>query len=77
MGEGVMRGKNTREKGTLFFWVGRIIFQIRRLYWGFILGGRSLWKDCYKGAPVAGSFGLGGQESLWNLGAREPERLCS
>jgi hypothetical protein len=33
--------------------------------------------DCYRGASVAGSFGLGGQESLRNPGAREPDRLCS
>jgi hypothetical protein len=26
---------------------------------------------------VAGSFGLGGQESSRNPGAREPDRLCS
>jgi hypothetical protein len=31
--------------------------------------------DCYRGASVAGSFGLGGQESLRNPGAREPDRL--
>jgi hypothetical protein len=30
-----------------------------------------------QGAPVAGSSGLGGQEFLWNPGARESERLCS
>jgi hypothetical protein len=29
------------------------------------------------GASVTGSFGLGGQESLQNLEARELERLCS
>jgi hypothetical protein len=28
--------------------------------------------DCYRGASVAGSFGLGGQESSRNPGAREP-----
>jgi hypothetical protein len=33
--------------------------------------------DYYRGAPVAGSFGLGGQESSQNPGAREPDRLCS
>jgi hypothetical protein len=27
--------------------------------------------DCYRGASVAGSFGLGGQESSRNPGARE------
>ena len=26
---------------------------------------------------VPGIFGLGGQESSWNPGAREPDRLCS
>jgi hypothetical protein len=30
-----------------------------------------------QGAPVARSFGLGGQEYLQNPRAREPERLCS
>jgi hypothetical protein len=41
-----------------------------------VLGLRNLL-DCYRGASVAGSFGLGGQESLRNPGAREPDRLCS
>jgi hypothetical protein len=35
-----------------------------------------VWVECYRGAPVAGSFGLKGQESSHNPGAREPDRLC-
>jgi hypothetical protein len=31
--------------------------------------------NCCRGHQVAGSFGLGGQESSWNPGAREPDRL--
>jgi hypothetical protein len=42
-GKGDMRGKNTREKGIIFFG-GSIIFQIGRLYYYFFLfGWRSLW----------------------------------
>jgi hypothetical protein len=31
--------------------------------------------NCCRGHQVAGSFGLGGQESSRNPGAREPDRL--
>ena len=31
--------------------------------------------NCGRGHQVAGSFGLRGQESSWNPGAREPNRL--
>jgi hypothetical protein len=41
-----------------------------------VLGWRNLL-DCYMGASVVGSFGLGGQDSSRNPGAREPDRLCS
>jgi hypothetical protein len=33
--------------------------------------------DCYRGSLIAGSFGLRGQESSRNPGARESDRLCS
>jgi hypothetical protein len=84
-----MRGENTREKGGF---CGEHYLEIRRLYWGILegiivfrrledcitgFGWRSLWKDCYKGAPVVGSLGLEGQEFLRNPGARELERLYS
>jgi hypothetical protein len=36
-----------------------------------------VWVDCCRGALVAGSFGLGGQESSWSPVARESDRLCS
>jgi hypothetical protein len=87
-GRGDMRGKK-HSRGELFGILGgrENYFDIRRLYWS-IFRGRD-WKtvflvfglrnlvDCYRGASVAGSFGLGGQESLRNPGAREPDRLCS
>jgi hypothetical protein len=68
-------GKGGQEKGKawgeglLTFW-GRASFFRGEDY---IVG----WVDCYRGASVAKSFGLGGQESLRNLGARESDRLCS
>jgi hypothetical protein len=34
-----------------------------------------LLEDCHRGAPVAGNFGLEGQETVRNPGAREPDRL--
>jgi hypothetical protein len=37
--------------------------------------GFGVWVNCCRGHQVAGSFGLGGQESSWNPGAREPDRL--
>jgi hypothetical protein len=36
-----------------------------------------VWVNCCRGHQVAGIFGLGGQESSRNPGAREPDRLCS
>jgi hypothetical protein len=80
-----MRGKNTWGEG-LFGGVS-IIFILQDCI-GAFFGGRL--EDCItgfwleklvvgllQGGTVAGSFGLGGQESLRNLGARELERLCS
>jgi hypothetical protein len=76
-----MRGAKTFERGTFGFWGRENYLDIRRLYWS-IFQGRD-WKtvflvfglrnlvDCYRGASVAGSFGLRGQESLRNPGARE------
>jgi hypothetical protein len=61
--------------GEGHFWIlgeGSII-----LILGTVFFWSGVWVDCHRGASVAGSFGLGGQESLWNPGAREPERLCS
>jgi hypothetical protein len=80
-------GKNIRE-GHFFFGGERALFFILETVLGIFIFGRL--EDCItgfwleklvvglrQGAPVAGSFGLGGQESLRNPGAREPERLCS
>ena len=35
------------------------------------------WVNCYRGHQVARSFGLEGQESSRNPGAREPNKICS
>ena len=83
-----MRGKIHSKRGTFDFWgAGRnlgleeIVLEhfsrggIGKLHF-LVLGWRNLF-DCYRGASVAGIFGLGGQESLQNPGAREPDRLCS
>jgi hypothetical protein len=74
----------------LDFWGESIILREERtvlLVWGwsslledgsgFCLRNLLEFGGLRQGAPVAGSFGLGGQESLRNPGAREPERLCS
>jgi hypothetical protein len=84
---GGYEGAKTFERGTFDFWgAGRnlgleeIVLEhfsgegLENCNSGF--GLRNLL-DCYRGASVAGSFGLGGQESLRNPGAREPDRLCS
>ena len=49
--------------------IGRGIFV---LFWEFGFGD---WVNCCRGHQVARSFGLGGQESSRNPGAREPEGL--
>jgi hypothetical protein len=77
---GYMIGQRLRE-GIMKIWGGNIIFGRRGLYflfldifwfWEFGFGG---WLYCCRGHQVAGSFGLEGQESLRNPGAREPNRL--
>jgi hypothetical protein len=67
-----MRGQRHSREGTFDFGGRKHYFDIRDcifLVWSLV--------DCYRGASVAGSFGLGGQESLRNPRAREPDRLCS
>ena len=62
---GIGRGKGAFGEQGLYFAVCDIV-----LVWEFgwtVIGVHQ----------VAGSFGLGGQESSQNLGAREPDRLCS
>jgi hypothetical protein len=82
MGRGY-EGAKTFERGTFGgqgeFWreggrVGAFFEGLENCI--FLVLGRNL-VDCYRGASVAGSFGLGGQESSRNPGAREPDRLCS
>ena len=53
-----MRGQNHSRGGTFDFGGRKHYFDIRDcifLVWSLV--------DCHKGASVAGSFGLGGQES--------------
>jgi hypothetical protein len=83
-----MRGKKHSRGGTFGLWGEGALFFILETVLGIFILGRL--EDCItgfwmeklvlglrQGAPVAGSFGLRGQESLRNPGAREPERLCS
>jgi hypothetical protein len=85
-----MRGKKHSRGGIFGFWGGREqYFSYWRLYWAFLLlreigrlyywflAGEAWGRIVIEGAPVAGSFGLGGQESLQNPEAREPKRPCS
>jgi hypothetical protein len=44
------------------------------IFWG-IFSGLEFGVNCGRGHQVAGSFGLGGQESSQNPGARELDRL--
>jgi hypothetical protein len=76
MGED-MRGQRHSGEGLLKFWE-------RKHYWEkglyFLLGyfsGLEFGWTVTGVHQVAGSFGLGGQESSRNPGAREPDRLCS
>ena len=84
------RRKKTFKRGTFGFWGVSIILREERIEllvwgWGSLLEDGSgfclrNWLEfggLRQGAPVAGSFGLGSQESLQNPGVREPERLCS
>jgi hypothetical protein len=47
----------------------RGLYFLRDIFWF------GVWVNCCRGHQVAGSFGLGGQESSQNPGAREPDRL--
>jgi hypothetical protein len=68
-----MRGQRHSGEGTFgILGKGSIILRLGTVFFWF-----GVWVDCYRGASVAGSFGLGGQESSRNPGAREPDRLCS
>jgi hypothetical protein len=62
-GEGLFFGGGDFGGGSIIWRLEDCIFLVLNLV------------DCYRGASVAGSFGLGGQESLRNPGAREPDRL--
>ena len=86
-GRGEYEWAKTFERGTFDFGDRENFWEIRRLYWSIFQGrdwenyisgfGLRNLLDCYRGASVAVIFGLGGQESLRNPGAREPDRLCS
>jgi hypothetical protein len=82
-GERRIREGETLGKGTTF--LGSIIFIWEDCITG--LAGGACWRivllvlleelvgGLSQGAPVAGNFGLGGQETIRNPGAREPDRL--
>jgi hypothetical protein len=73
-----MRGQRHSGRGTFGNFGERKHFsEIRDCIFWFVFFWFGVWVDCYRGASVAGSFGLGGQESSRNPGAREPDRLCS
>jgi hypothetical protein len=82
-GRGVMRGKNTREKGT-FFWREHY-FHIRRLYWGIlifflgdwktvllVLAGEACGRTVTRGHLLLGVLGLGARNpyGILELGSR-------
>jgi hypothetical protein len=52
---------------------GRTVFSVGY----FLVWYGEFWWTVTGVHQVAGSFGLGGQESSRNPGAREPDRLCS
>jgi len=69
-----MRGQSHSGEALMKFWERKHYFEGRTAF--------SVWFGVWGGTvtgvhQVVGSFGLGGQESSWNLGAREPDRLCS
>jgi hypothetical protein len=72
-----MRGQRHSGEGLLEFWGKEAFWRLGTVFSGFVFFWFGVWVDCYRGASVAGSFGLGGQESSRNPGAREPDRLCS
>ena len=67
-----MRGQRHSGEGLLEFWGRKHYLRLGTVFFWF-----GVWVDCYRGASVAGIFGLGGQESSRNLGARESDRLSS
>jgi hypothetical protein len=85
---GGYEGEKTFERGNFLEGQGEFWREGGRLYWSifpgeglkncifWFLGWRNLL-ECYRGASVAGIFGLRGQESSWNPGARESDRICS
>jgi hypothetical protein len=58
-------------------WGKEAFSQIRDYVFWFVFFWFGVWVDCYRGASVAGSFWLGGQESSQNIVTREPNRLWS
>jgi hypothetical protein len=82
------RRKKTFERGDFLLWGERALFFILETILGIFIFGRladcitGFWLEklvvgMRQGAPVVGSFGLEGQESLRNPRARELERLYS
>jgi hypothetical protein len=59
--------------GGLYYWFLAGEELVGGLYYWFLL--EELVGELSQGAPVAGNFGLGGQETVRNPGAREPDRL--
>jgi hypothetical protein len=54
------------------FWLGDFCWLGGLYYWFFL---EELVGGLLQGAPIAGNFGLRGQETVRNPGAREPDRL--
>jgi hypothetical protein len=73
-----MRGQRHSREGTFEnLGEGSIFLEIRDYIFWFVFFWLEVWVEFYRGASVAGSFGLGGQESSQNLRARESDKLCS
>jgi hypothetical protein len=62
----ILGGGTLLEERTVFLYFLLDIFLVFEFGW-IVIGVHQ----------VAGSFGLGGQESSWNPGARELDRICS
>ena len=77
-----IREKRGTREGDLLVWVIFLVYE-REENWERkkeegrkqFLAATVLLEDSHRGTVVAGNFGLGGQEIVRILGAREPDRL--
>jgi hypothetical protein len=72
MGEGVMRGKNTREKDSFFFGQGELFFRLGDCIGDLFWGGEACGRTVRRGHLLLGVLGSGARNpyGILELGSR-------